>query len=269
MPSPDLDTLRADLAEEQSDLDSLVSDLSESQWRTATPAEGWTVADQIAHLAFFDEKARLAIADHVAFAAELGEIAADPDGFVSSGTQRARQQQGRELLGWWREARALMLDAFATLAPDQRVPWYGPPMSPASFVSARLMETWAHGQDVVDALGMRRVPTDRLRHVAHLGVRARPYAYSAHWLGAPRGEVRVELRAPSGAIWTWGPEDAVDVVVGDAEDFCLVVTRRRHPADTALVARGPLAEEWLPIAQAFAGPPGPGRRPGQFTRSRL
>jgi uncharacterized protein (TIGR03084 family) len=123
------------------------------------------------------------------------------------------------------------------------------------------METWAHGTDVHDALGVLRKPTERLRHVAHLGVRTRDFAFSVHGLDAPAEEFRVELAAPSGEAWTWGPGGAAQTVVGSAYDFCLLVTQRRHRADTDLVATGADAERWLAIAQAFAGPPGVGRAP--------
>ena len=112
-------------------------------------------------------------------------------------------------------------------------------MGARSFATARLMETWAHGQDVADALDATREPTARLRHVAHIGVLARPFAYATRGMQVPERDVRVELAAPDGSTWTWGPEDAADVVRGDALDFCLVVTQRRHPADTALVVEGP------------------------------
>ncbi len=123
------------------------------------------------------------------------------------------------------------------------------------------METWAHGQDVADALGVTREPTARLRHVAHLGVRALPYSYTVWGREVPAAPVRVELTAPDGGLWTWGPEGAADRVTGPALDFCLLVTQRRHRADTAVAATGAVAQEWLEIAQAFAGPPGPGREP--------
>jgi len=146
------------------------------------------------------------------------------------------------------------------------VPWYGPPMSAASKITARLMETWAHGQDVADALGRTRVATDRLRHVAHIGVGARPFSYAINGRELPADPVRVELIGPSGDQWTWGDPDAANVVRGSALDFCLVITQRRHRDDTDVVAEGPLADEWLAIGQAFAGPPGTGRQPGQFPR---
>jgi uncharacterized protein (TIGR03084 family) len=127
------------------------------------------------------------------------------------------------------------------------------------------METWAHGQDVADTLGVTREPTDRLRHVAHIGVRALPFSFVLRERPVPDAPVRVELVAPSGESWTWGPEDAADRVTGPALDFCLLVTQRRHRDDTALEVTGPVATEWATIAQAFAGVPGEGRKPGAVT----
>jgi uncharacterized protein (TIGR03084 family) len=132
-------------------------------------------------------------------------------------------------------------------------------MSAASMATARLMETWAHGLDVTD--GLRRPPSvsDRLRHIAHLGVRTRDFAFAQHGLVAPTEPFRVELTAPDGSTWGWGPEDATQRVTGPALDFCLRVTQRRHRADLALRATGADADRWLDLAQAFAGPSGPGR----------
>jgi len=126
------------------------------------------------------------------------------------------------------------------------------------------METWAHGQDIVDTLGVQRQATERLQHVAHIGVRARPFSYMVRGLTPPAEEVRVELRSPAGTVWTWGATGATNTIIGEAIDFCLVVTQRRHVTDTRLRLGGPLAQEWMHLAQAFAGPPGQGRQPGQF-----
>ena len=133
--------------------------------------------------------------------------------------------------------------------------------------SARIMETWAHGQDVADALGITREPTQRLRHVAHIAVAARGYAFTMNGRQPPEVPIRVELVAPDGATWTWGPADAPERVSGPALDFCLLATRRRHRDDLSVKAKGANAEAWLDIAQAFAGPPGPGRRAGQFSKN--
>ena len=151
------------------------------------------------------------------------------------------------------------MNAYRAVDPGRRLPWYGPDMTPASSVSARLMETWAHGQDIVDAIGAERVATRRLRHVADLGIRAMPYSYAVNHLLPPTEPIRVELNAPEGGQWSWGSADAVNRVSGDALDFCLVVTQRRHPDDTAMVVTGPVAQQWISVAQAFAGPAGPGR----------
>ncbi len=258
----DMAELCDDLAAEHAALDAIVAGLDEAQWSLPTPAEGWSVRDQIAHLAYSDVAAYLA--------------AAEPDGFTSdlAAVPRGERQQrqlaigramsGRQLLHWWRLSRAAMVEAFRRLDARARLPWFGPSMSARSFATARLEETWGHGQDVVDALGVTREPTDRLRHVAHLGVITRVYSFTNQGRPAPTVDVRVEVVSPGGSVWSWGDVEAVDRVTGPALDFCLVVTRRRHVADTRLAVSGSVAEEWMLRAQAYAGPPGPGRRPGQF-----
>jgi uncharacterized protein (TIGR03084 family) len=252
-----------DLEAEHDALDALVAGLEPSLWDTPTPAEGWAVRDQIAHLACSDVSARLAATDVPAWERE----------FKIDRAERERRQHdaawGRtpaELLAWWRENRRAMLAAFRPLDRRSRIPWFGPPMSALTFATARLEETWGHGQDVADALDVRRPDTERLRHIAHLGVLTRTYSFVNQGRPVPREDVRVELTGPSGDAWTWGDPSAASRVSGSARSFCLVVTRRRHLADTDLVVEGAAAREWMEIAQAFAGPPGPGRRPGQFPR---
>ena len=141
------------------------------------------------------------------------------------------------------------------------MPWFGPPMSPASMATARFMETWAHALDVYDALGVEPEVSDRVRHVAHLGVRTRDFAFSVHGMDPPTEEFRVSLTAPSGDLWVWGPDNAGQTVTGPAYDFCLLVTQRVHRDDTDLEAVGEDANAWLDVAQAFAGPSGDGRAP--------
>lgn len=254
--------LLSDLADEHADLDRVVSSLDDAQWSSPTPAHGWDVLDQIAHLTYFDEQATRSATDPGAFVAGRTEAMADLEGFEERTLAAGRRGTPSELCSAWRAGRAAMLEAFAELQSGDRLEWYGPPMSAMSFVTARLMETWAHGQDVVDAVGAVRQPTRRLRHIAHLGVRTRRFSYEVRGLEAPPAEVRVELEPPGGdASWCWGAEGADDRVTGSALDFCLLVTQRRHRRDVVLEAVGPLADEWLDIAQAFAGGPGPGRAP--------
>ena len=252
-----------DLVDEHNSLDQMVSVLTEQQWNTPTAARGWTVRDQVSHIWFFDQRALMAITEPSAFAADAAALMAGRGTDASIDIGRA--VSGAEMVDRWRTDRATLIQHARVVDPSVRVPWYGPAMGARSFVTARLMETWAHGQDVADALDVQRVPTDRLRHVAHIGVRARPFSYAINALPTPEADVYVALSAPDGATVTWGAPDSADTVRGPMLDFCLVVTQRRHRDDTALEVSGDAATEWISIAQAFAGPPGSGRTPGQFS----
>ncbi len=255
----DVREVAADLHAEQESLDAVVARLTDEQWGLPTPSPGWSVADQIGHLTYFDGAAATAIADPEAFRASVNQLMAADD---RDALTLHRHLSSPELLAAWRANRRRLADVATGLGDDTRVAWYGPSMGAKSFLTARLMECWAHGQDVADALRVERAATDRLRHVARLGVLTRGWSYVNRGLAPPAGDVRVELTGPSGALWRYGAEDAVGVVVGPALDFCLVVTQRRHPDDTALQVTGDVARDWLERAQAFAGPPtdGPGPR---------
>ncbi len=251
--------LIADLRAEHDALDAIVAGADDDAIRTPTPSPGWTVADQLAHLTYFDGTATTAIEDPGGFAAANEALfAAIAEGRSADDVSLgwSRDLGAAELLARWRSGRAALLTAAATLADDDRVPWYGPSMGAKSFLTARLMETWAHGRDVADALGATQPATDRLRHVAQIGVITRKWSYLNRGTDVPPGDVAVVLTAPSGEAWTWGDPDTADArVEGPAEDFCLVVTQRRHLDDTALVCTGDLAADWMAKAQAFAGPP--------------
>lgn len=258
----ELDDIRRDLVDEQQALDEIVAAASDEQWRLATPSPGWDVTDQIGHLTFFDEAAATAILDPERFRQSVNELY---EGAVAVGVDEFtlgafRALTRHEQLDAWRRGRRALKDAATTLDDDARIAWYGPSMGAKSFLTARLMEVWAHGTDIVDALGATRVATDRIRHIAQLGFITRKWSYTVRGEEPPAGSVRLELTSPSGATWTWGPEDAQDVVRGSAQDFCLVVTQRRHVDDTTLET-GELGRHWLLRAQAFAGGPTTGPAP--------
>ncbi len=249
----------ADLRAESDTLDALVADLPPERWATETPAPGWTIAHQIAHLLWTDRVSLISVTDEAGFADVLGRAAENPTGFVDAGAEELAALPPAQLLTEWRATRAALHDGLLTVADGRKLPWFGPPMSAASMATARLMETWAHGLDVADAMGVTREPTSRLRSIAHIGVRTRDYAYAVHGLTPPTEPFHVKLTAPDGSVWAWGPEDAAQQVSGSAEHFCMLVTQRRPRSELDIVAVGPDAEHWLTIAQAFAGPPGPGR----------
>ena len=256
-----MDGICDDLAGEHHALDAVVAELTEDQWLLPTPAVGWAIRDQISHLWFFDQRAALALRDPDAFAADMRWLMAA--GGTHASIAPGREMSGTALLAAWRHGRADLLSLARTIDPSVRVPWYGPAMAARSFITARLMETWAHGQDVADALHVSIPATARLKHVAHIGVRARPFSYMINGLALPDASVYIALTAPDGSLWEWG-QPAADRVTGNALDFCLVVTQRLHRNDARLVVEGPNAIEWIGIAQAFAGEPGGGRAAGHF-----
>jgi uncharacterized protein (TIGR03084 family) len=248
-----------DLAAESDELDTIVAPLPETRWREPTPAAGWTIAHQIGHLLWTDRVALTSVTDESAFGDVLAAATADPTGFVDAAADNEARRSAGVLLDDWRATRRQLHSALLAVPLDRKLVWFGPSMSPASMATARLMETWAHGLDVADALGVRRQATARLRSIAHLGVRTRDYAFAVNEQAPPTEPFRIELRAPDGATWAWGPADAAQRVTGSAEDFCYLVTQRRPLSSLDIVAEGADAKRWLAIAQAFAGPPGTGR----------
>jgi len=248
-----LNDMIADLESEQDSLNQVVADLDEATWRLATDSPGWTIADQISHLQFFDERAALAMNDPEAFAVDRQHLMSSAPRDLS--VELGRQVPGVELFQAWRDSRLALIDAAERVDPTVRVPWYGPSMAVKSFLTARLMECWAHGHDVAEAVGVERSPSARLKHVAHIGVGARAFSLMINQLPDDSQSIRVELTAPDGESWTWGDETSDQRVLGDALDFCLVVTQRRAVSDSHLTVLGDSATTWMRIAQAFAGAP--------------
>ncbi|WP_409186065.1 maleylpyruvate isomerase family mycothiol-dependent enzyme [Amycolatopsis sp. VS8301801F10] len=231
-----------DLLAEGDDLDAVVS--AESDWSRPTPAEGWTIGHQIAHLAATDANVVLAVRAPEKFAAALEE---DADAVAAEGAARPRA----ELLADWRAGRAEAAAVLGEIPLDQAFPWYGSQSSATLAVALRLMETWAHGQDIFDTVGVEHRPTDRLKHIAALGVAARGLSFYAAQLPLPTEPIRVELTGPDGAVWGWGPDDAAQRIRGSARDFCLRITQRRTLDETGLAAIGDDAKTWLQNARIF------------------
>ncbi len=250
-----LDGVLADLSAESASLDALIAEPT-VDWSTPTPAPGWTIAHQIGHLAWTDKIGATAILEPDLFTG-YAKAFAERSGLVDDMAAELAALQPEELLRLWRGGREALQTALRGVPSGVRIAWLGPAMGAGTMASARIMETWAHGGDVAAALGVQREPTDRLRHVADLGVRTRDFAFLQRGLEPPPAPFRVELTGPSGEAWTWGPVDAEQRVTGPALDFCLLVVRRRHPDELAVQGEGAQAQQWLVIAQAFAGPPGP------------
>jgi uncharacterized protein (TIGR03084 family) len=262
-----MEKICTDLNAQYRDLDDLVCRLEPDRWHLQTPFYGWTVFDQVAHIAFFDREALLAVVHPGLFknqAPEIMDLLAADGEWPAKTNPRLKTEQPGELLSLWRKTRTELLSRLHRMAPKDRIVWYGPSMSARSFATARLMEAWAHGQDIYDTLRLKRENTDRLRHIAHIGVTTFSWTFQIRGLTPPAILPRVELTGPSGQRWEWGGADAPETVRGSAEEFCLVVTQRRNIADTRLEYAGDHVKQWLEMAQAFAGipqdPPPPGER---------
>jgi uncharacterized protein (TIGR03084 family) len=251
----------ADLAAEGDRLEALVAPLDVQGWRTPTPAAGWDVAHQVAHLAWTDEAAVAAATDKEAWDALVLAALANPEGFADDEAARGAAAAPADILARWRTSRERLAAVLREVPDGTKLPWYGPPMSPTSMATARFMETWAHARDVADALGATLPADDSVRHVVHIGVRTRDFSFGSRGMDAPDEEFRVSLTLPGGDVVAYGPPDAAQTVTGSAYDFALLVTQRVHRDDTDLEAVGEDANAWLDVAQAFAGPSGDGRAP--------
>ncbi len=245
--------------------------LPDADFERTTQFKGWTIHDVVSHLHAWNRAADLSLADPAGFdafrAKLLGELAAGTKlrafetAWLDGAKNRARLEQ-------WREFYLAMTERFLAADPKQRVAWAGPDMSVRSSISARLMETWAHGQEVYDLLGRECAHTDRIKNIADLGVRTFGWAYVNRGRAVPSPAPQVRLIAPSGAVWAWNEDEAANRVEGAAVDFCKVVTQTRNVADTALTVTGPIATEWMTIVQCFAGPPENPPAPGtRFPRT--
>jgi uncharacterized protein (TIGR03084 family) len=255
-----------DLAEEYLALDTMVSSLPLTDLARTTPFFGWSVRDQILHLLQVDRFGLLSLRSADAFGETFRTVRAAQGEGIELSVQIRREfadVPDAGIVDAWRTVYRALLDLFRDSDPRARMKWFGPDMSVVSFVSARQMEVWAHGQDIYDMLGKQRVAQDRIRNICELGVRTFGWSFRNRGLDVPASPA-VRLTAPSGTVWTWDG-DGNGAVTGSALDFALVVTQRRAPADIDLIPEGEAAALWLPIAQCFAGAPQepalPGSRP--------
>jgi uncharacterized protein (TIGR03084 family) len=258
----------ADLAAEGADIDRLVGGLDPADWALSTPAPGWTIAHQVAHLSATFRLAALAAGRPEVFASVTSRLSPDFNANVDAALAEYLAEPPAVLLRRFRAERAAAEQALGALPPDRVVPWLVRPIPAGVLAAAGMMELFGHGQDIADALGVSRQLTDRIGHLVGFAVRTWDFGYQARGLPTPDVQFRFVMTAPSGRTWAFGPVDAAQRIEGPAEDFCLLVTRRRHRDDLAVRATGPDAEQWLDIAQAYRGPAGAGRRPGQFAYAR-
>ena len=248
-------------------LHDLLAPYGEEVFELETQFKGWTINDVIGHLHMFNVAARHALEDEAQFDAFIAPVVAD----LKQGKAMLESQyawldglQGRALFEAWRDEYAATAVSYGATDPKQRIKWVGPDMSARSSITARQMETWAHGQEIFDRLGRHRTDADRIKNIAHLGVSTFGWTFINRKQDVPEPAPHVVLTAPSGAIWEWNEPQDNNRVEGPATDFCQVVAQTRNVADTAIKTTGEPATTWMAIAQCFAGkpndPPAPGQR---------
>ncbi|MCZ6462735.1 MAG: TIGR03084 family metal-binding protein [Proteobacteria bacterium] len=259
-----------DLIAEADELHAFLHTLADEDWGRPTGFLRWTPWDVVSHLHYFDRVSLVALEGEDAFAGRRDQLLRDIGSGLSN-AEIARREFGdlapAELLQTWRETCRDMATQLGTSDAKRRLPWYGPDMGVRMFTTARLMETWAHGQEIYDLMRVQRKPTDRLLHIATIGVKTFAWTFVNRGLEVPGPPPYVRLVAPSSAIWEWNEPSETECVRGDALDFCHVVTQGRNVADTALDAVGDVAHRWMSIAQCFAGGPADPPKAGERTGS--
>ncbi len=258
----------ADFRAEAAALHALLTTLTDADWARPTRFKRWTVNDIVQHLHAGDLMAAASVAGDDPFRALRSEIQQARDNGltrVEETRQRLGNPTGRRLLDLWYAKAIALADALSALPPDARLKWAGPDMGVRMFTTARQMETWAHGQAIHDLMGVVRAPTDRLRNIAEIGVRTYGWTFVNRGRAVPGPAPYVRLTAPSGAVWDWNDPSPDSRVEGSALEFCQVVTQTRNVADTALGVTGAPAQEWMRLAQCFAGPPEDPPAPGLRT----
>ena len=235
-----------------------------------TQFKSWTVNDVLGHLHFFNAAAEAALQGPQVFQ----DLMAPAMAALKARAPILDLQfpwldglTGTALFEAWQEGAERLADAYATADPKARVTWVGPEMSALSAITARQMETWAHGQEIFDLLGLERPESDRIRNIAHLGVVTFGWSFQVRGAAMPELLPHIVLTAPSGVIWTWNTPQSDNRVEGTAVDFAQVVTQVRHLEDTELRCTGPIATEWMRHAQCFAGPPVAPPAPGSRFRA--
>ena len=245
-----------DYREEANVLAEVLAPLKDADFQTETLFKGWTINDVIGHLHMFDVAALRTLESTDAFAAFFAPIAA---GMQQGKTLLETQYpwldglEGEALFAVWHETTGKLANAYATADPKQRVKWAGPDMSALSSITARQMETWAHGHEVFDLLGETRIESDRIKNIVVLGVNTFGWTYHVRKWEVPAAMPYLELNAPSGAVWTFGEDTSGNRIAGSAVGFAQAVTQTRNWADTDLRPEGDVALTWMENAQCFAG----------------
>ena len=250
-----MEQICVDIEAETEALAGVVDGFSEHQWRAPTVAEGWDSYETILHLGATDWICDLAVSNPAGFAKVRARLANGEVSVHELVRSETKAKEGNELWRWFLEIRGSMVNSLRKTEPKARITWLGPDIGARSLATSRLLETWTHSHDLADTFDVPYPPTDRLRHIAHIGYVTREFSYINRGMPMPDEPVRLELLSPNGESWTWGPSDAEQLVVSTAYEFCKVLTRRLPLRESTVETKGAFATEWMEIAQPWIEPP--------------
>ena len=243
----------------------VLSSLSNNDFNKETLFKKWTFNDIIGHLHVWNYAANISLTNETEF--DKYSIAALKI-FGNGGSMKEfektilKEVNGIELLTLWKNYYSEVSSNFSTADPKKRVKWMGPDMSARSSITARLMETWSHSQALYDALGIVRENKDRIKNIVILGNNTFKWCYTVHGKKVPDETPYLKLAAPSGEVWEFNNQENENKIEGLAEEFCQVVAQVRNIKDVNLSVSGEVANQWMSIAQCFAGPPEQPPEPG-------
>ena len=256
-------TLANDFREESLALHALVAPLDDGGLKQETAFKAWTIERVVQHLHVWNMAALMSLKGDGSFETYYAQLEDHRRGGGTMGSferEWLKGLSGRALVAAWRDVVAETAERFAQADASARVKWAGPDMSARSSITARLMETWAHGQEVYDVLGVVRKNGDRIRNIVVLGNNTYGWTFKVRGEAAQEPRPHLRLTAPSGEVWLYNEPSESELIEGLAEEFCQVVTQTRNIGDTALKVVGANARNWMAKAQCFAGdaePPPP------------
>ena len=256
-----------DFKAESDALYQLLQALNDDDLNEATQFKGWTINAILQHLHYFNYAARISLQDGPEIRQLLDDLRKSQEkgeSLVDYADTQLNGVKGRSLLRLWRDYYTDMAHTFREADPKQRVKWAGPDMSVLSSITARLMETWAHGQAIFDLIGVMREDRDHIKNIVVLGNNTFTWTFTNREEKVPDQKPFLKLRAPSNDIWEFNDHSEHNRIEGTATEFCQVVTQTRNVRDTTLNVVGDTANKWMAVAQCFAGPsrnpPNPGTR---------
>ena len=247
-----------DFKTESDALYELLKPLSDENLEQTTQFKNWTLNTVLQHLHYFNYAADLSLKDERGILQLLNDLQTSQktgESLVAYTDRQLDGIKGQSLLRLWRDYYTGMSDSFREADPNIRVKWAGPDMSVLSSITARLMETWSHGQEVYDLLGVVREDRNHIKNIVVIGNNTFGWTFMNRGEDTPDDKPFLRVYGPTGDMWEFNDHSEDSRIEGSATEFCQVVTQTRNIQDTTQNVVGKTANRWMAVAQCFAGPP--------------